>query len=460
MNLDHNRLDLFMAAGSLMAHYQARHAHFYGREIALALALQRFRAEIPAVGSSQQMNLDQVVALCDQLYAKPHARLGQRGIWPPFHHDAQGIPRSVPPKDPRWFKACNGQQGLGCHAQAIHFWQNPVFLAEDRDLCPFRVYDGVTALTLDQGRQKCGFDGNPCGWLPGLPKFLQILGRTPQAQVFLAPPTIPMWQALVPEPIPFYPLLVQLYFAQNQEPVTPLSFQRDYNFDPALFEAIFNTDPDQPENKELLRLARLPEQPVPQRLDRSFEEDATLPRPTGGHLVLDPEALPSYQKSGLPAGLSHDPLLAERRRRRQLERTKHHDLILKNFRRWFRWAGKEVREDPDTFDFLAIDDHFVLLAEVKCLGQQDIAEAIQEVVGQLAYYEHFSLAPWRQAGYPIQRAAVFDHPPLADYLAFFEQLDIHCYWLDEQGRIDGPSSSLVLLERMGVGVRTDPELVS
>ncbi|WP_287127576.1 hypothetical protein [Candidatus Cyanaurora vandensis] len=460
--LDRNRYDLFVAAGPLLAHYQSRHPGFHAREVALALVIQHYQAQIPVVGSGTGIDLDQLVLLCDQLYHKRHSQLGEKAIWPPFSHDAQGFPRSVPAQDPHWYKASNGQQGLGCHAQAVHFWHNPTFLAEDRDLCPFRVYDGVTALTLDQGRQQCGFDGNPCGWLPGLPKFLQVLGRNHQAQVLRAVANLGMWQTLVPEPIPLFPLLIQLYFAQPElsptvQVLTPELFFQEFHLEG--LSILFSTDPQQPENRELLRLARLPAQPAP-RLHHPQEPSSTRPRPTGGHLVLDPEELPRYQRSGLPAGLSQDPLLAERRRRRQLERTKAHDLVLKNFRRWFRLAGKEVREDPDTFDFLAIDDQLVLLAEIKCLGQQDTAEAIQEVVGQLAYYEYFALAPWRQAGFPIVRAAVFDHPPLADYLTFLAQLDINCYWLDEQGRIDGSAPSLTLLEKLGIAVRLDPELVS
>jgi len=383
-----------------------------------------------------------------------------------FSQDAQGLPKPTLPQDPRWLKAGNGQQGIGCHAQALHFWHSPSFLAEDRDLCPFRVYDGVTSLALDQGRQQCGFDGNPCGWQPGLPKFLQVLGRSAQAQVFRAESNLGMWQVLIPEPLPVYPLLMTLYFGQERlglgvRWLSPEVLRRDLHFPPSWFEVLFNADPQQPENQELLKLAQAPEQPLLVRFSPPMLVEVTgRPRPTSGHLVLDPEEPPRYQKSGIPAGLSQDPLLAERRRRRQLERTQAHDQVLKNFRRWFRWAGKEVREDPDTFDFLAVDDRLVLLAEIKILGQRDLAEAIQETIGQLLYYEHFALAPWRQAGYPLLRAAVFDHPPLGDYVFFLAKLDIHCFWLDEQGRIDGPAQSLLVLEHMGVGVRPDPELTA
>ncbi len=460
--IDRNRYDLFALAGQLLARYQERNHSFYPRAVELALALQV--NHLPPVGSSQGLELDHVVDLCDQIFTKHHPYLGEGWVWPPFNHDPHGLPRPLGHRDPGWYKACNGQQGIGCHAQSLNFWQNPVFLEEDRDLCPFRLYDGVTSLTLDQGRQKCGFDGNPCGWRPGLPKFLQVLGRNHHAQVFQAPSSLIMWQELIPEPLPLYPLMQSLYFAHEQlgtgeRWITPEHFQQDFNFSPELFQALFNQDPDQLENQEFLRQVLAPEQPLLIRFTPP-KNSAMRPRPTGGYLVLDPEEAPRYQKSGLPSGLFQDPLIAERRRRRQLARTKTHDRVLKQFRRWFRLAGKEVREDPDTFDFLAVDDSLILLGEVKILGQQDSLEVIQEIVGQLLYYEYFALVPWRQAGFPLAKCGIFDHPPLGEYIDFLHKLDILCFWMDEEGFIDGSAPSLNLLDQLGVQTRPDPELDS
>jgi hypothetical protein len=150
--------------------------------------------------------------------------------------------------------------------------------------------------------------------------------------------------------------------------------------------------------------------------------------------------------------------MAERRRRRQLERSERHNEILHHFRRWFRLAGLEVREDQHTFDFLAVADGHLLLAEVKLLHHKDAAEALQEVVGQLFYYERFALTPWIEQGFSVQKAAVFDGPPPDPYIRFLEDLGIATYWINEQQMIDGPESSLRLLRQMEVRVRPDPEL--
>jgi hypothetical protein len=174
--------------------------------------------------------------------------------------------------------------------------------------------------------------------------------------------------------------------------------------------------------------------------------------------VIDPDEKPRYQKHSSSSAVSRDPLLAERRRRRQLERTARHDAVLTHFRRWFRLAGKEVREDADTFDFLAIDERLVLLAEVKILGQQDMADAIQETLGQLLYYERFALAPWREEGYPVVKAAVFERAPYGDYIDFLKDHGVHTFWLDEEDHIDGPEEGLALLRLLGVQVHPDPEL--
>jgi hypothetical protein len=451
------RYDLFIEASRLLHRYLEQTPECKPRALEVALAVQYFQADIPEVGQIGQKGS-----------AQSHLSLEDLAL---FNQDSHGMPRALLLKDhTRWHKASNGQQGIGCHAQALNFWKNIEFLESDRDLCPFRVYDTATPLTIDQGRQKCGFDGNPCGWQPGLPKFLQILGRGIHAEVHRGDWSPVMWHYLVPayKPLPFYPLAQFIYFGnqslqKGRSTISPEEMREDLHFSEALWLELFDMDPENPLNKIWLNEAQYPPQladdehpyplkslQMPQKVDR--------PRPHGGRLVLDPEESPQYQRSGIPAALTRDPLLAERRRRRQLERTAEHDQILKKFRRWFRLAGKEVREDADTFDFLAVDESLVLLAEVKLLGQQDMAEIIQETLGQLLYYERFALAPWKEAGYPVYKAAVFDRPPLGDYAAFFADLDIHVFWLDSDGRIDGMPEGLKLLEHLGVEVRMDPEL--
>ena len=469
------RYDLFIEASRLLHRYLDQTPECKPRALEVALAVQYFQADIPQVGEigneRSHLSLEDLAFLCSKFYKKEHPSLPGEAIWPLFNQDSHGMPRALSMDDhTRWHKASNGQQGIGCHAQALNFWKNIEFLESDRDLCPFRVYDSATPLTIDQGRQKCGFDGNPCGWQPGLPKLLQILGLGIHAEVHRGDWSPKMWHYLVPayKPLPFYPVAQFVYFGnqslqKGRSAISPEEMREDFHFSEALWLELFDIDPENPLNQIWLREAQYPSQladpghpsPLtfmqrPRKIDR--------PRPHGGRLVLDPEESPQYQRSGIPAALTRDPLLAERRRRRQLERTAEHDQILKNFRRWFRLAGKEVREDADTFDFLAVDESLVLLAEVKLLGQQDMAEVIQETLGQLLYYERFALAPWKEAGYPVYKAAVFDRPPLGDYAAFLADLDIYVFWLDSEGRIDGTPEGLNLLEDLGVKVRTDPEL--
>lgn len=472
------RYDLFIEASRLLHRYLEQTPECKPRALEVALAVQYFQADIPEVGQIDQkgstqthLSLEDLALLCSKFHQKEHPALPREAIWPLFNQDSHGMPRALLLEDhSRWHKASNGQQGIGCHAQALNFWKNIEFLESDRDLCPFRVYDSATPLTIDQGRQKCGFDGNPCGWQPGLPKFLQILGRGIHAEVHRGDWSPVMWHYLVPayKPLPFYPLAQFIYFGnqslqKGRSTISSEEMREDFHFSEALWLELFDMDPESPLNKIWLSEAQYP----PQRADHEHPYPLTSlqmpqkvdrPRPHGGRLVLDPEESPQYQRSGIPAALTRDPLLAERRRRRQLERTAEHDQILKKFRRWFRLAGKEVREDADTFDFLAVDESLVLLAEIKLLGQQDMAEVIQETLGQLLYYERFALAPWKEAGYPVYKAAVFDRPPLGDYAAFLTDLDIHVFWLDSDGRIDGMPEGLKLLEHLDVEVRMDPEL--
>ncbi|BAC92302.1 hypothetical protein [Gloeobacter violaceus] len=474
------RYDLYLLAGRLLAHHLARSGGVQVRAIEVALAVQYFQDLVPVVGSGGGIGLDEVAErICDGLYRKsdgrlPHGPKGETLVWPILNLDSEGVPQPLLPQssaegDFRWHKLCNGQRGIGCHAAAIHFWQDVEFLEGDRDLCPFRVYDGHTSLVIDQGRQKCGFDGNPCGWQPGLPKFLQVLGRGRQARLSRVAWTVPMWQALVPagQALPVYPLLAALYFgapqlAKGRGTITPEQFRCDFGLTEAVFAALFEAAPEHPLNRRLLTHLDAP--PAGEPLSPRFVLPVLPPerergRPSGGRLVIDPDEKPAYQKSGVPGGSARDPLLAERRRRRQLERTARHDEVLTHFRRWFRLAGKEVREDADTFDFLAIDEQQVLLAEIKVLGQQDLAEAIQETVGQLLYYQRFALAPWREEGYPIAMAAVFERPPIGEFVTFLGALNIHTYWIGEDQHIDGPEESLALIRSMGVQVHADPELM-
>jgi len=473
------RYDLFLLAGRLLGQHLRRHPGVRPRGVEVALAIQYFRDLVPEVGAGPGIRLEEVAGrICDGLYRKHDPRLplgphSQALIWPLLSLDGDGVPQPMLPQgghtpDFRWHKLVNGQRGIGCHAAAHHFWLDSDFVESDRDLCPFRVYDGTTPLTIDQGRQKCGFDGNPCGWEPGMPKFLQVIGRGLEARLSRIPWTVPMWQGLVPEgqALPVYPVIAALYFgsetlARGRRAISPDQFRADFGFEPAVFDVLFDCRTSHPLNRRLLAHIDdpLPDEPLASPfLVPVLPGEAERGRPTGGRLVVDPDEKPRYQKQGGPGGVYRDPLLAERRRRRQLERTPQHDQLLTHFRRWFRLAGKEVREDADTFDFLAIDERIVLLAEVKILGQQDTAEAIQETIGQLLYYERFALAPWREEGYPVARAAVFERPPYGDYVTFLRDLNIHTFWLDEGGQIDGPEESLALLRSLDVQVRFDPEL--
>lgn len=477
-----DRYDLYLLGSRLLGRHLVRAPGIRARALEVALATQRFQHLIPLVGAGAGISLDELAGrICDGLYRKVEPRL-PRGpkdedlIWPLLNHGSDGLPKPLLPQhvtvaERRWHKLSNGQYGIGCHASALHFWHDPDFLESDRDLCPFRVYDGSVPLMIDQGRQHCGFDGNPCGWQPGMPKFLQVLGRGAEARLSRIDWTLPMWQALVPvgQRLPVYPVMAALYFGSSEldragrKGLSTAQFCLDFKFSETIFSALFDLDPEHPLNRILLAHIDDPLRDEP--LSTHFvlpilPERSERGRPLGGRLVLDPDEKPHYQHSRPPGGLARDPLLAERRRRRQLERTTQHDEVLTHFRRWFRLAGKEVREDADTFDFLAVDERLVLLAEVKILGQQDVAEAIQETIGQLLYYEHFSLANWREEGYPVMRAAVFERPPYGEYVTFLQNLDIHTFWIDAEQRIDGPEESLVLLRQLGVQVHVDPELTN
>ncbi len=116
-----------------------------------------------------------------------------------------------------------------------------------------------------------------------------------------------------------------------------------------------------------------------------------------------------------------------------------------------------MREDHQWFDFLAVTPDSLLLAEVKLLYHQDISEAIQELVGQLLFYERFALGPWLEQGYSVQKAAVFNRPPLGDYIDFLKDLSISTYWLTEDHKIDGPEESLRYLRYLEIQVAPDPE---
>jgi len=471
--VDVQRFDLFLTACRLLQRYRQRTSGFHPVGFEVALAIQYYRTQmgerslLPWVGQGEGMPIEQVATqICDPFYRKDHPHLPGSFIWPIFNQGEDGVIRPLLPShhngtttEWRWIKACNSQQGIGCHAIAHHLWQDEEFLGNDRDLCPFRLYDGKYPFTVDQGRQTCGFDAHPCGWESGFPKMLQILGKGKESRVLQTRWTPKMWQMLVPpdHPIPVYPLMVALAFGHAHlgqgGSLTPAMLQENLGFSDELFQVLFDLNPDAPLNQEFLTGHAVG---IPNPEEVSF----LLPprsQPTGGKVILDPDEPPKFQSSGVPAGGVQDPLLAERRRRRQLERTPHHNEILRQFRRWFRLAGLEVREDPHYFDFLAVGGNRVLLAEVKLLYQRDMAEGIQEVVGQLLYYEYFTLNPWREHGYQICKAAVFDHPPFGEYIDFLADLGIFTYWLTEDHAIDGREESLRLLRQMEVQVRPDPE---
>jgi hypothetical protein len=293
--------------------------------------------------------------------------------------------------------------------------------------------------------------------------MLQVVGKGKQAEILLPHWTDDMWAMLIPShrPLPIYPLLVMLYFGQEtlQKGRSSLSieqFRLDVQLASPQLRLLFDTHPEHPLNRHLLTWAQQPE--VEWGIHRTLAADAALlHQPAGGKVVLDPMSRPRFRSSGIltAPGQTAD---AERRRRRQLERSERHNEILHQFRRWFRLAGLEVREDQHTFDFLAVADGHLLLAEVKLLHHKDAAEALQEVVGQLLYYERFALGPWIEQGFSVQKAAVFDGPPPDPYVRFLEDLGIATYWINEQQMIDGPENSLRLLRQMGVRVRPDPEL--
>ncbi len=478
------RYDLFVQASRLLQRYRQLTPELRPIGLEVALAIQYHRAQagsgslLPAVGSPHGLPLQQVAQrICDPFYSKVHPLLptlpetGEPLVWPLFNQGENGLVQPLAPSkvggklaERRWLKACNSQEGIGCHALAAHLWQDERFLAEDRDLCPFRLYDGRYPLSVDQGRQTCGFDDHPCGWQAGHPKMLQVVGKGKQAEILLPHWTEDMWAMLIPphRPLPIYPLLVMLYFGQEtlQKGRSSLSveqFRLDFQFSHSQLKLLFDTHPEHPLNRHLLALAAQPEVEWGSA-DLLPSMPPLLHQPAGGKVVLDPDEPPQFRSSGIPACAGTDPLMAERRRRRQLERSERHNEILHHFRRWFRLAGLEVREDQHTFDFLAVADGHLLLAEVKLLHHKDAAEALQEVVGQLFYYERFALTPWIEQGFSVQKAAVFDGPPPDPYIRFLEDLGIATYWINEQQMIDGPESSLRLLRQMEVRVRPDPEL--
>ncbi|MEM9511627.1 MAG: hypothetical protein AAF978_02925 [Cyanobacteria bacterium P01_E01_bin.48] len=478
------RYDLFLQASRLLQRYRRLALGLRPAGVEVALALQHSRDRLPWVGDAEGWSLQQVASdICDPFYTKAHRCLpvGNDGVplvWPLFHQDARGVAQPILAQmqgtqrtEYRWMKACNGQAGIGCHAVAAHMWADTEFLDGDRDVCPLRFYDGHFPMTVDQGRQRCRFDDHPCGWQPGYPKMLQVIGSGLQAEVFRVEWTSSMWRMLVPEshPLPAYPIVVALYFGnerlQNRRnSLTPEHMCLDFGLPAWLFRQLFDLNPDSAFNRPLLEAASQDELPptspftAPEGISLSaWSLPTLLPQPTGGQIVLDPEEPPQYRNSGLPAGSVTDPLTAERRRRRQLERTPAHDELLRQFRRWLRLAGLEVREDSEYFDLLAIRDGVVLLAEVKLLYSQDMGENIRELVGQLLYYERFVLAPWVEQGYEVLKAAVVDRPPLGEYIEFFSDLDIATFWLTENGEIDGDEDSLRLLRQLNVQVRPDPE---
>ncbi len=485
------RYDLFVQASRLIQRYRQLTPEVRPVGIEVALAIQFHRAQdhpkteqqLPWVGSSHGMPADRVAQdICDPFYTKSHPHLptlpsglggipGEPLVWPLFNQGDNGLIQPMAPSrlggnltERRWLKGCNSQEGIGCHALASHLWQDEKFLAEDRDLCPFRLYDGRYPLTVDQGRQTCGFDDHPCGWQVGLPKMLQVVGRGKQAEVLQAEWTEAMWSMLIPShrPLPVYPLIVVLYFGhatlpRGRQQITPEDLRADLDMPIRQFRSLFEQNPDSPLNRQLLNWAEQPPMDW-ENPPKGWQMPPLLHHPAGGRVVIDPDERPQFRGSGLPAGASPDPLMAERRRRRQLKRTEQHREILHQFRRWFRLAGLEVREDQYYFDFLAVADHSVILAEVKLLYQQDLAESIQEVVGQLLFYERFGIYPWVEQGYHVYKCVVFDRPLPGEYIDFLFDLGIYSYWLTEGHMIDGPESSLRILRQMEVQICTDLEL--
>ncbi|WP_026100666.1 hypothetical protein [Synechococcus sp. PCC 7336] len=479
------RYDLYLQATRLLHRYRQLAVGLHPTGVEVVLAIQFARDRMPWVGDTRGLALSAIAqTICDPFYTKSHPKLpcfsdNSSLVWPLFNQDPEGVAQPILPQaaakyywERRWLKACNAQAGIGCHASSSKMWQDAEFLNSDRDVCPLRFYDGTFPMTVDRGRQRCRFDDRPCGWQSGFPKMLQVLGSGPEAEVFRTDWSEAMWAMLVPvhQPVPVYPLIVALYFGsellcQRREAIAPEQLAADLDLDSWHLRRVFDLDPNSAFNQSLLQLAAQSETlsdaiPHPGETFHlsGWSIPKLLPQPTGGHILLDPDEPPTFKTSGLPAGSSHgDPLVAERRRRRQLERTPAHNELLRQFRRWFRLAGIEVREDRQFFDFLAVKDNRVLLAEVKLLYHQDVAESIQELVGQLFYYERFAVAPWTERGFTLLKAAVVDRPPLGDYITFLSDLGIATYWLTEEGKIDGSEEALRLLRQMQVAVRPDPE---
>ncbi|MBD2104603.1 hypothetical protein [Leptolyngbya sp. FACHB-261] len=479
------RYALFAAASRLLYRYRRlAGVALKPTAVEIALAIQA-TDQLPKIGSAQGVPLHELGQLiCDPFYAKRHPQLptaadGAALIWPLFNQGDDGYIQPLTPQpegslakgghEQRWFKACNSQAGVGCHAVSPHLWEDSTFLNGDRDLCPFRLYDGRYPLAVDQGRQRCGFDDNPCGWQSGYPKLLQVIGRSPKAAVFQSEWSEAMWHMLVPreQRLPVYPLLVVLYFGSeilnphSETAVSPEHLQQVLALPSELFEAVFDLDQASPLNRRLLSIQADSDEDLAELAFRPYSHGSmtSLSLPTGGRVVIDPDEPPSFSASGLPSSARPDPLTAERRRRRQLERTPEHNELLQQFRRWFRLAGLEVREDSKFFDFLAVAPPQVLLAEVKLLYYQDMAESIQELIGQILYYERFTLGPWLEQGYSVLKAGVFDRPPLGEYIQFLSELGIHVFWLDASKQIDGPEESLRILRQIEVQVRPDLEIV-
>ena len=312
------RYDLFLQGVQLLHRYSRSVVGFHPLGLEVALAIQA-GDRMPWVGDAKGLTLEEIASeICDPFYRKSHPHLpvlpdGTELIWPLFNFDDRGLPQPILPQthsdqywERRWLKACNGQAGIGCHASSPSMWRDEEFLNGDRDLCPLRFYDGHFPMTVDQGRQRCRFDDHPCGWEPGFPKMLQVVGSGPEAEVFRIDWTDAMWAMLVPahQPLPVYPAIVVLYFGnerllRTRQSLSPEQFGEDLGLPAWQMRKIFDVNPDAPLNRAILEYAAQQESMPdfdPFRTDAerlsSWSIPQLLPQPIGGHIVLDPEAPP------------------------------------------------------------------------------------------------------------------------------------------------------------------------
>jgi len=181
-----------------------------------------------------------------------------------------------------------------------------------------------------------------------------------------------------------------------------------------------------------------------------------LPRPRpsirrrrirGANQITNPAMLMPRRGASATAPLAIDPLDQARRMELVRERTEQHQRLVASMAELYLARG--IIPVEGDFDLLVEVNGVAVLHEMKTLTDTNERLQVMHAVGQLFYYEYFSVPHEVGTSSRIEKAVVFDRV-LADqsHIDYLESLGIYIYWRTPEEEINGTPISMVFLRSL------------